>query len=56
MANGSAIQHTLLITPTGVEALTGKLEGSPLQFWGKRIQKFTKDTGWATHQMLWNEQ
>lgn len=28
-------EHTLLITPTGVEALTGKLEGSPLQFWEK---------------------
>jgi methionyl aminopeptidase len=26
-------EHTLLITPDGVEALTGKTESSPLQFW-----------------------
>ena len=26
-------EHTLLITETGVEALTGKTEESPLQFW-----------------------
>lgn len=26
-------EHTLLITENGVEALTGKIEGSPLQFW-----------------------
>jgi methionyl aminopeptidase len=26
-------EHTLLITPDGVEALTGKSEASPLQFW-----------------------
>eukprot|EP00559_Dactyliosolen_fragilissimus_P006616 CAMPEP_0184865262 /NCGR_PEP_ID=MMETSP0580-20130426/17462_1 /TAXON_ID=1118495 /ORGANISM="Dactyliosolen fragilissimus" /LENGTH=454 /DNA_ID=CAMNT_0027364379 /DNA_START=25 /DNA_END=1389 /DNA_ORIENTATION=+ len=26
-------EHTLLVTPDGVEALTGKLETSPLQFW-----------------------
>ena len=26
-------EHTLLITPDGVEALTGKIESSPLQFW-----------------------
>ncbi|GAX25653.1 methionyl aminopeptidase [Fistulifera solaris] len=26
-------EHTLLITPDGVEALTGKTEDSPLQFW-----------------------
>jgi methionyl aminopeptidase len=26
-------EHTLLITSDGVEALTGKLETSPLQFW-----------------------
>lgn len=26
-------EHTLLVTEDGVEALTGKLEGSPLQFW-----------------------
>lgn len=29
-------EHTLLITPDGIEALTGKLEGSPLQFWEKK--------------------
>jgi methionyl aminopeptidase len=28
-------EHTLLITPDGIEALTGKIEGSPLQFWEK---------------------
>ena len=28
-------EHTLLVTPDGIEALTGKLEGSPLQFWEK---------------------
>lgn len=26
-------EHTLLVTADGVEALTGKLEGSPMQFW-----------------------
>ena len=26
-------EHTLLVTPDGVEALTGKIETSPLQFW-----------------------
>mmetsp|Transcript_10708 Transcript_10708/g.15883 ORF Transcript_10708/g.15883 Transcript_10708/m.15883 type:complete len:97 (+) Transcript_10708:426-716(+) len=26
-------EHTLLITPDGVEALTGKIETSKLQFW-----------------------
>ena len=26
-------EHTLLITPDGVEALTGKTANSPLQFW-----------------------
>lgn len=26
-------EHTLLVTEDGVEALTGKLEGSPVQFW-----------------------
>jgi len=34
--DGSAsaqFEHTLLITPDGVEALTGKNENSPLQFW-----------------------
>lgn len=29
----SQFEHTLLITEDGVEALTGKLEDSPLQFW-----------------------
>eukprot|EP00566_Odontella_aurita_P037828 CAMPEP_0113530362 /NCGR_PEP_ID=MMETSP0015_2-20120614/2897_1 /TAXON_ID=2838 /ORGANISM="Odontella" /LENGTH=294 /DNA_ID=CAMNT_0000429075 /DNA_START=1408 /DNA_END=2292 /DNA_ORIENTATION=- /assembly_acc=CAM_ASM_000160 len=26
-------EHTLLVTPEGVEALTGKIETSPVQFW-----------------------
>jgi methionyl aminopeptidase len=26
-------EHTLLVTPDGVEALTGKTEDSPVQFW-----------------------
>jgi len=26
-------EHTLLITPDGVEALTGKISSSPVQFW-----------------------
>ncbi|KAL3763734.1 hypothetical protein ACHAW5_006178 [Stephanodiscus triporus] len=26
-------EHTLLVTADGVEALTGKIEGSPIQFW-----------------------
>ena len=26
-------EHTLLITPDGVEALTGKIDSSPTQFW-----------------------
>jgi methionyl aminopeptidase len=26
-------EHTLLVMPDGVEALTGKIETSPLQFW-----------------------
>ncbi len=26
-------EHTLLITPDGVEALTGKIDSSPVQFW-----------------------
>ena len=26
-------EHTLLVTPTGVEALTGKVAGSPRQPW-----------------------
>jgi len=26
-------EHTLLITEDGVEALTGKIESSPVQFW-----------------------
>mmetsp|Transcript_31500 Transcript_31500/g.66261 ORF Transcript_31500/g.66261 Transcript_31500/m.66261 type:complete len:416 (+) Transcript_31500:44-1291(+) len=29
----SQFEHTLLVTEDGVEALTGKLEDSPLQFW-----------------------
>jgi len=37
-------EHTLLITPDGVEALTGKNEDSPLQFW-ERESKF--------HQGIW---
>ncbi len=28
-------EHTLLVTPDGVEALTGKLPTSPVQFWEK---------------------
>lgn len=28
-------EHTLLITPDGVEALTGKIDTSPVQFWEK---------------------
>jgi methionyl aminopeptidase len=31
-------EHTLLITPDGVEALTGKLETSPLQFWERESE------------------
>ena len=31
-------EHTLLITDDGVEALTGKLETSPLQFWERDSQ------------------
>lgn len=31
-------EHTLLVTPDGVEALTGKLESSPLQFWEKESE------------------
>ncbi len=31
-------EHTLLITPEGVEALTGKIETSPLQFWEKESE------------------
>lgn len=26
-------EHTLLVTSEGVEALTGKIESSPVQFW-----------------------
>lgn len=33
-------EHTLLITPDGVEALTGKLESSPLQFWEKESKVY----------------
>lgn len=28
-------EHTLLVTPDGVEALTGKIETSPVQWWEK---------------------
>lgn len=31
-------EHTLLVTPDGVEALTGKIETSPLQFWEKESE------------------
>mmetsp|Transcript_1880 Transcript_1880/g.2522 ORF Transcript_1880/g.2522 Transcript_1880/m.2522 type:complete len:435 (-) Transcript_1880:191-1495(-) len=31
-------EHTLLITPDGVEALTGKIETSPIQFWEKESE------------------
>lgn len=31
-------EHTLLITAEGVEALTGKIETSPLQFWEKESE------------------
>jgi len=31
-------EHTLLITPDGVEALTGKIETSPVQFWEKESE------------------
>ncbi len=31
-------EHTLLITDDGIEALTGKLESSPLQFWEKESE------------------
>lgn len=31
-------EHTLLVTEDGVEALTGKLETSPLQFWERESQ------------------
>lgn len=37
-------EHTLLISENGVEALTGKLESSPLQFWEKES---------AIHQGYW---
>jgi methionyl aminopeptidase len=37
-------EHTLLITEDGVEALTGKLESSPLQFWEKNSK---------VHQGIW---
>ena len=29
-------EHTLLVTEDGVEALTGKLETSPIQFWEEK--------------------
>ena len=31
-------EHTLLVTEDGVEALTGKLETSPLQFWERESE------------------
>lgn len=31
-------EHTLLITPDGVEALTGKIESSPMQFWERESE------------------
>ena len=31
-------EHTLLLTKDGVEALTGKIETSPLQFWEKESE------------------
>ena len=31
-------EHTLLITRDGVEALTGKIETSPVQFWERDSQ------------------
>mmetsp|Transcript_17564 Transcript_17564/g.36587 ORF Transcript_17564/g.36587 Transcript_17564/m.36587 type:complete len:406 (+) Transcript_17564:83-1300(+) len=31
-------EHTLLITNDGIEALTGKLESSPMQFWEKESE------------------
>jgi methionyl aminopeptidase len=34
-------EHTLLITPDGVEALTGKNENSPLQFWERESKVHT---------------
>lgn len=34
-------EHTLLITAEGVEALTGKIETSPLQFWEKESDVHT---------------
>lgn len=37
-------EHTLLITPDGVEALTGKTEDSPVQFWERESK---------IHQGIW---
>lgn len=37
-------EHTLLITDDGVEALTGKKETSPLQFWERNS---------AIHEGIW---
>ena len=31
-------EHTLLVTPEGVEALTGKIETSPVQWWEKESE------------------
>ena len=37
-------EHTLLITEDGVEALTGKKESSPVQFWERESE---------IHQGIW---
>jgi methionyl aminopeptidase len=31
-------EHTLLVTSDGVEALTGKIETSPMQFWERESE------------------
>ncbi len=31
-------EHTLLVTKEGVEALTGKIETSPIQFWERESE------------------
>ncbi|KAK1732228.1 methionine aminopeptidase [Skeletonema marinoi] len=47
-------EHTLLITPDGVEALTGKIETSPVQFW-ERDSNVHKDCGLVQHLLQKNE-
>jgi len=42
-------EHTLLITPDGAEALTGKIETSPVQFW-ERESEFHKGVWLGTSQ------